>query len=45
MADHFHDIRYLVGGYDTSPFTFRSDLGWHLVLLRLENGGLVKADG
>ena len=42
MADQLHDTRNLIGGHDASPFAFRDNLIWHLILLRFEDRGLVQ---
>lgn len=45
MRDHAHDAGNLVGRRDAADFTFWADRRVEAVLLGLENGGLVQADG
>ena len=42
MTDHFHDIRDLISGNDTSSFALRADLSRHAVLIGFEDRSLVK---
>lgn len=44
MANHLHDVCYLISGNDTPPLALVGNLCRHLILLRLEKGSLVKAN-
>ena len=44
MTDHFHDICDLIRSNDTPPLAFCTDVGWHSVLVGLENRGLVETN-